>query len=71
MGSVSQDELIIEAGDRKLAVTEHAPTSRGARDFRRIADNTSHLALQKFVDGGIEHFVNRLLHLHDLTAETA
>lgn len=67
LGSVSQDELIIEAGDRRLAVSEYAPTSRGARDFRQIASRTSHLALQKFVDGGVEHFIERLLHLHDLT----
>lgn len=67
LGSVSQDELIIDAGERRLAVTEHAPTSRGARDFRQIADKASHLALQKFVEGGVEHFIQRLLHLHDLT----
>jgi flagellar biosynthesis protein FlhG len=67
LGSVSQDELIVEAGAHHLSVTEHAPTSRGARDFRHIADKTSHLALQKFVEGGIAHFIERLLHLHDLT----
>jgi len=67
LGCVSQDELIVEAGVHHLSVTEHAPTSRGARDFRQIADKTSHLALQKFVEGGIAHFVERLLHLHDLT----
>ena len=71
LGSVSHDELIVEAGQRNFSVTEYAPTSRGARDFRQIASNTSHLALQKFVDGGIEHFIQRLLHLHDLTAEAA
>ncbi|MBJ7469385.1 MAG: P-loop NTPase, partial [Rhodoferax sp.] len=71
LGSVSQDELIVEAGLRNFSVTEYAPTSRGARDFRQIAAKTSHLALQKFVDGGIEHFIQRLLHLHDLTLEAA
>ena len=71
LGSVSQDELIVDAGQHNFSVTEYAPTSRGARDFRQIASNTSHLALQKFVDGGIEHFIQRLLHLHDLTAEAA
>jgi len=71
LGSVSQDELLVEAGEHKFSVTEYAPTSRGARDFRQIANNTTHLALQRHYDGGIAYFAQHLLQLHDLAAELA
>jgi len=71
LGSVSHDELLVEAGEHKFSVTEYAPTSRGARDFRQIANNTTQLALQRHDDVGIVYFAQHLLQLQDLTAELA
>ena len=66
LGTIVKDELIVEASLKHQAIVEHSPTSLGARDFRHLAAATSNLAMQNFVEGGIVHFLQRLMHLHEL-----
>ena len=60
------DELIVEASLKHQAIVEHSPTSLGARDFRHLALATSNLAMQDFQEGGIAHFIQRLMHLDEM-----
>jgi len=66
LGTVIQDELMVEAALNHKAVTEFAPTSTAARDFRHLATATSHLDRKQYEEGGMGHFVQRIIHLHDL-----
>ncbi len=66
LGSVIQDELMVEAAENHKAVTEFAPTSTAARDFRHLATATSELDRKQYEEGGLGHFVQRIIHLHEL-----
>lgn len=66
LGSIGQDELMVEAAANHKAVTEFAPTSSAARDFRKLATATSELDRKQYEEGGLGHFVQRIIHLHDL-----
>jgi flagellar biosynthesis protein FlhG len=66
LGSIGQDELMVEAAENHKAVTEFAPTSSAARDFRKLATATSELDRKQYEEGGLGHFVQRIIHLHDL-----
>ncbi|NBX04578.1 MAG: MinD/ParA family protein [Betaproteobacteria bacterium] len=64
LGCLKQDELIREASVHHQAITEHAPTSTGARDIRHLAHTTSTIALENYLEGGIAHFMQKLFHLN-------
>ncbi len=66
LGTVIQDELMVEAALHHKAVTEFAPTSTAARDFRHLAMLTSEMDRKQYEEGGMGHFVQRIIHLHDL-----
>ncbi len=66
LGSIVKDELMVEAAHNHKAVTEFAPTSTAARDFRQLAIATSELDRKQYEEGGLGHFVQRIIHLHDL-----
>ncbi len=66
LGSIVKDELMVEAALNHKAVTEFAPTSSAARDFRQLAAATSELDRKQYEEGGLGHFVQRIIHLHDL-----
>lgn len=66
LGSVIEDELMVEAALNHKAVTEFAPTSTAARDFRHLALAASELDRKQYEEGGMGHFVQRIIHLHDL-----
>jgi len=57
LGSIVKDELMIEAALNHKAVTEFAPTSTAARDFRQLATATSELDRKQYEEGGLGHFV--------------
>ena len=66
LGCIKQDELIVEAAENHKAVTEFAPTSQAAHDIRHLALGTSELERKQYAEGGLGHFVQRIIHLHDL-----
>jgi flagellar biosynthesis protein FlhG len=69
LGSIGQDELMVEAAAHHKSVTEFAPTSSAARDFRKLATATSELDRKQYEEGGLGHFVKRIIHLHDLKTQ--
>ena len=66
LGSIIQDELMVEAAHNHKAITEFAPTSTAARDLRQLALATSELDRKQYEEGGLGHFVQRIIHLHEL-----
>ncbi len=66
LGCIKQDELMMEASENHKAVTEFAPTSQAAHDIRHLALATSELDRKQYTEGGLGHFVERIIHLHDL-----
>jgi len=66
LGTVMQDELMVEAALNHKAVTEFAPTSTAARDFRHLAAAASELDRKQYKEGGLGHFVQRIIHLRDV-----
>jgi flagellar biosynthesis protein FlhG len=66
LGCIKQDELMVEASENHKAVTEFAHTSQAAHDIRHLALATSELDRKQYAEGGLGHFVQRIIHLHDL-----
>jgi flagellar biosynthesis protein FlhG len=66
LGCIKRDELMVEASEHHKAVTEFAPTSQAAHDIRELAKHTSELDRKQYAEGGMGHFVQRIIHLHDL-----
>ncbi len=61
LGTVESDELVLTALKKYQSVLEFAPGSAGARDFRRLAEATRHLAPIEHASGGLQFFVERLV----------
>jgi len=61
LGSIEQDELILEALKKHQSTLEFAPSSSGARDFRRLAVATNDLEPIDHATGGVQFFVERLV----------
>jgi flagellar biosynthesis protein FlhG len=61
LGSIENDELILQALKKYKSVMEFAPGSAGARDFRRLAATTEHLPPLAQAAGGLQFFVERLV----------
>ena len=66
LGCIKRDELMVESSEHHKAVTEFAPTSQAAHDIRELAKHTSQLDRKQYAEGGMGHFVQRIIHLHDL-----
>ena len=66
LGCIKEDELMAEASENHKAVTEFAPTSQAAHDIRHLALGTSEMDRKQYAEGGLGHFVQRIIHLHDL-----
>lgn len=61
LGSIEEDELVLQALKKYQSVIEYAPGSAAARDFRRLADTTEHLPDDAPTSGGLQFFVERLV----------
>jgi flagellar biosynthesis protein FlhG len=61
LGSIEQDELILSALKKHQSSLEFAPSSSGARDFRRLAVATNDLVPIDHATGGVQFFVERLV----------
>ena len=61
LGSIEQDELVLQAHKKYQPVIEYAPASAAARDFRRLAQATDDLPEQTQMSGGLQFFVERLV----------
>ena len=59
LGSIEQDELILAALKKHQSTLEFAPSSAGARDFRRLAVATNDLSPIDHASGGVQFFVER------------
>ena len=70
LGTIAKDELLAQASLKHQAIVEYAPTSLGARDFRHLAVATRNLEVQEFIEGGVTHFLKKLMHLHELKFTT-
>jgi flagellar biosynthesis protein FlhG len=62
IGSVEQDELVLTALKKYQSVLEFAPSSAAARDFRRLAEAVRTLPALENASGGMQFFVERLVH---------
>ena len=61
LGSIENDELILSALKKYQPVSEFAPGSAGARDFRRLAEAVRQLEPIDEASGGLQFFVERLV----------
>ena len=61
LGSIENDELILTALKKYQPVSEFAPGSAGARDFRRLAEAVRQLEPIEEASGGLQFFVERLV----------
>lgn len=61
LGPIQNDDLILEGQRRFEPVLEYAPSSKGARDFHRLAKATTELSPILHVSGGMLFFVERLV----------
>jgi flagellar biosynthesis protein FlhG len=61
LGSIENDELILSALKKYQPVSEFAPGSAGARDFRRLAEAVRQLEPIEEASGGLQFFVERLV----------
>lgn len=61
LGSIQNDELILEGHRRFVPVMEYAPSCHAVRDFNRLAKTTSELQPITHVSGGMLFFVERLV----------
>jgi flagellar biosynthesis protein FlhG len=61
LGSIENDELILAALKKYQPVSEYAPGSGGARDFRRLAEAVRQLEPIDEASGGLQFFVERLV----------
>ena len=61
LGAIEQDDLILTALKKYQPVSEYAPGSAGARDFRRLAEATRQLEPIEEASGGLQFFVERLV----------
>ena len=61
LGSIENDELILAALKKYQPVSEFAPGSAGARDFRRLAEAVRQLEPIEEASGGLQFFVERLV----------
>jgi len=60
LGSIEKDGQILQALKKFQSVLEYAPSSAGARDFRRLAESTEQLPRLDQLSGGMQFFVERL-----------
>ena len=61
MPLIENDELILAALKKYQPVSEFAPGSAGARDFRRLAEAVRQLEPIEEASGGLQFFVERLV----------
>jgi flagellar biosynthesis protein FlhG len=61
LGSVESDELILAAQRKYKCVTEFAPGSTGAADFRRLAETVDRLPPLHHANGHMQFFIERML----------
>ena len=61
LATIENDVNILYSLKRYKSVLEFAPDSKGARDFRRMADATDQLAPIEKSSGGLEFFIERLV----------
>lgn len=61
LGTVQHDELIVSASRRCQSVLEFAPGSRGAADFRRLAQLIDELPGIQHPNGHVQFFMERML----------
>jgi flagellar biosynthesis protein FlhG len=60
LGSIERDDQILQSLKKFQPVLEYAPSSAGARDFRRLAESTDELPVRNDFNGGIQFFIERL-----------
>ncbi len=61
LGSIEQDELVLQALKKFQSVAEYAPGSAAARDFRRLAEAIHGLPDVSETSGGLQFFVEKLV----------
>jgi flagellar biosynthesis protein FlhG len=61
LGSIERDDQILQSLKKFQPVLEYAPSSAGARDFRRLAQSTDDLPVSPSSHGGIQFFIERMV----------
>ncbi len=61
LGSIENDELVLESLKKYQAILEYAPGSAASRDFRRLAVSADQLPKPDHASGGIQFFLERLV----------
>lgn len=62
LGSIEADEMVLQSLRKFQAVTDAAPGSAAARDFRSLAAAVEGLPLESRASGRLQFFMGRMLH---------
>jgi flagellar biosynthesis protein FlhG len=62
IGSIESDELVLTAQRKYKTVLDFAPGSKGAADFRRLAQAVDELPRMEQPNGRLQFFMQRMLH---------
>jgi flagellar biosynthesis protein FlhG len=65
LGSIENDEMILQAHKKYMPVIEFAPTSSSSRDFRHLAKSIQSLPQVRPISGGVQFFMERRLAFSD------
>ena len=66
LGSIENDEMILQAHKKYMPVIEFAPTSSSSRDFRHLAKAIQNLPQVPPISGGLQFFMERRLTSSDV-----
>jgi flagellar biosynthesis protein FlhG len=66
LGSIENDEMILQAHKKYMPVIEFAPTSSSSRDFRHLAKSIQGLPQVPPISGGLQFFMERRLASSDI-----
>jgi len=66
LGSIENDEMILQAHKKYMPVIEFAPTSSSSRDFRHLAKAIQGLPQVPPISGGLQFFMERRLSSSDV-----
>ena len=66
LGSIENDEMILQAHKKYMPVIEFAPTSSSSRDFRHLAKSIQGLPPVPPISGGLQFFMERRLSSSDV-----
>ena len=66
LGSIENDEMILQAHKKYMPVIEFAPTCSSSRDFRHLAKSIQGLPQVPPISGGLQFFMERRLASSDI-----